>query len=511
MNPGFFGLLMPYGIFAFLVGLLLFFFTPTVPRILNIFHRLSHLHIYLGARMLKRASIIISEQGDLLLKRMSPTDIGTEKITFSEMEKEFADPLHAKSSWAGIPFAFGDEVHGFFFSLKDAAVGRREKEARDKDEVVIKATAQEKEMYEVAGWQKAVYELPKKTFELVNLNDIRYLITGEERGEYPQTVETFYKNSREPYKDGRSTAQILMLIVALLGPFLMMFLLWQQVTQRGGGGTSVLEGMLILSLPSTGLFSKLHDRLKNVDWQTVKAKIIFALKAGLVILPLPSVFVAIGHFASPDTAMILLIYLGIGFFFVPLLVELLKASDALTSTLSEKLIKMGLIAYRNPVFVETSKGYEIREYSRLDVDENQVVRHTLLGRQFGFTFEPDPELWGTEVADKKKIESTAVTDGGAKTNIPSGYKIIPEKQRAVYGSMVPSKVKHGAYYLWSGVFLQKFRHVATGNKTRKRLEKAKEEYGEEESQQRGLIMMVSILGIISLLAGIIVFFVLVGV
>lgn len=524
-------LLTPFGMFAFAGGLLLFFMLPMVPRVLNIFHRLSHVHLWLGARMLKRAAVVIAEQGDLLLKRMSPNDVGTEEIEFADDTKEFEDPHQAKSNWMGISFAFGDEAHGILFSLRDAAIGRREKQAEESDELVIKATEQEKEMYEVFGWQKAVYEFKEGVHELVNLNHIRQLMTGSERGEHPQRVKTYYKNSRVPYQNGPSTARLILLLVALIAPFGACFFIWQQVTNSGGGGGSTIVGFMALGLASSG---EITDRIKewfnNTDWHYVAERtaawMIHTTKVSLVVLPLPLLFGALAYFGSPMFSLLLFIIMAMGFLFIPILVEILKISDGITQSLATMLIKMGLMAYRTPVFEETPRGYTIREYSQLEeVDENNVAWHPLLGREFGFTFSPSPEMWGTELADKEELKATTLTDGGdpladpsenghrnAKTNIPSGYSIIPEKQRAMYGSMVPARIIDNKYYLWTGVALHRFAHVATGQKTFKRLEKSKEEFGEDDGMtDKSLITAMGVLGSLSLVAGIIVFFVLIGV
>jgi hypothetical protein len=528
----------PVGIVFLFGGLILFFGLPIVPRTLNIFHGLSRFHIRLGTRMLKRASVVISEQGDLLLKRMSPNDIGTEEMQFADETKEFEDPHQAKSHWMGIPFAFADEVHGVLFSLRDAALGRREKVAKENDELVIKATEQERDMYDVIGWQKAVYEFPTDVYELVNLNHIRHLMTGNERSEHPQRVKTYYRNSRIVYSDGPSTVRVILLLAALIGPFVATFFIWQNVGRGGAGGSSVI-GMLFLGLIGNPL-SAIKSRLSGGgsgggrDWRgmikTLARKVKHAIKVGVVVVPLPALFVAIGYYVAPTYAFILAVIMAIGFLFIPLLVEVLKISDGLTHALSHRLLKMGLAAYRSPVWEETPSGYRLREYSQLDkVDQEHVAWHSLLGRACGFTFTPGRESWGTEVVDTTELKGTMLADGSgdplappntatgshksaAKTNIPSGYSIIPEKQRAVYGSMVPASIKRDKYYLWAGVALGRFRNVATGRKTFKRLEKSKEEFGEDAGlSEKSLIIAMSVLGSLSLVSGIVVFFFIIGV
>lgn len=530
----------PFGWLTFILGIVLFFILPLVPRTLGIFHGLADFHMKLGARMLKRAAVVVSEQGDLLLKRMRPNDVGTEEIVFQSDTKEFEDPHEAKSNWMGIPFAFADETHGIFFSLRDCALGKREKQANEQDELVIKATEQEQNMYEVMGWQKALYELPKGVYELVNLNHVRHLITGSERGEHPQRVKAYYENSRKPYQDGTGVSKWIMLIVAMLAPFGMCFFIWQQMSTGGGGGggTKIIGFMALGLLGSDGIAEVIKtkanafaDRIKAVDWKYVAdrtaAWTIHTTKVLLVVAPLPILFAGIAYYLTLTMAIVMFSVLAMGFLFIPFMIEILKKSDGVTGSLSEILIKLGLSAYSSPVWVETPEGYRIREYSHLDVDEDTTTWHTLLGRYSGFSFDPNPSMWGTEVADKERVKSmTLGADGGsgdsdplkvdggeqksaAKTNLPSGYSIIPEKQRAVYGSFVPSRIRDGKYYLWTGIALSRYKNVATGEKTFKRLEKSKEEFGESDGiEDSSMLKAIMGTGVFSLIMGILVFFVL---
>jgi len=82
---------------------------------------------------------------------MSYDDAGVEKIAFNDVDKEFEDTHEAKSWWLGMRFGIADEVHGFFFSPLDAALGRRKHEARQDDAMVAKATADETNQYDVMG------------------------------------------------------------------------------------------------------------------------------------------------------------------------------------------------------------------------------------------------------------------------------------------------------------------------------------------------------------------------
>jgi len=76
---------------------------------------------------------------------------------------------------------------------------------------------------------------------------------------------------------------------------------------------------------------------------------------------------------------------------------------------------------------------------------------------------------------------------------------------------VPKRIRNNHYYLWSGIVLHRFAHAATGQKTFKRLEKAKEEFGEEDVDQRSLGLTMAAVGLVSLFTGIGLFFFLIGI
>jgi hypothetical protein len=437
-------LLSPIGMLAVLSGFLFFIISPFIPKATNEYHIFARFYQWLGASMLGRAAIVLSEQGDLLLKEMWPDDIGTEKMKFNETTKEFEDPAHRKSYWAGIPFALADEVHGILFDPRDPALGDRKRKAEEQSEMVIKATASERETYSVQGWVKGVLAFPKKTYELVDLTQVRQLVSGSERAEHPERVKEFYENSRDPYDDGTGTSRFIMIIVALIGPFAAM---WLIASQGGsGGGSSVSFGMLML------LFSMqaLSDVIGGVEWRR------WGIRIGIA-LPAVIIFGLVAVIAGATIAGILGVLFLLGFFTIPIIIFLLRPSAKATDKLAERLIKFGLFAYEKPVFEWTPRGYKTREYSHMDnVDEANVSWHTFLGKMTGFTFTPGPDSWDTEVADKDEIENKTVTDGGelvAQTNIPSGYRRMPDDGRAVYGDVVPSQLKGTNYYIHTGIAL----------------------------------------------------------
>jgi len=311
------------------------------------------------------------------------------------------------------------------------------------------------------------------------------LVFGQETADLPQRVDTYYQHSREPYQDSASTGQMVLLLAALIVPFVAVLLVFNHISGSGGGGGVVVSSLAIV------------PALKSVDWK-------YWAKTAAIALPIPSVILLLGVVVAPTYAFIILGILLLGFFLIPLLTQLLKISNGVSESLSRLLIKLGLIAYAEPVIEETPREYQLREFGDLEnVDRETVQWHSFLGRLVGFTFEPSEDVWGSEVANHKELSNTMITDGGGKTNLPSGFSIIPEKQRAHLGTFVPSKIKPNNIYIWTAIAFSRFENVATGEKTFNRLEKSKEEHGGSGGfDDKSLTIAMSIAGIISLLSGI---------
>lgn len=504
-------ILSPVGIMAFFMGLVVFFLMPFIPRATNMFHSFARFHQRLAGLMLKRAAIVVSEHGDLLLKRMSPDDAGTEKIEFSDDTKEFEDTNEAKDWWLGMAFALADEVHGVLYTPLDAALGRRKMEAEQGKGMLAKATSSEREKYGVQGWVRGVFEFPRDKYELVNLNNVRYMMTGSERAEHPQKIKSFYELSREPYKDGPSAARLIMIVVALIGPFAAMWVLSSQL--GSSASSSVSFSLLALLISGISLREYIDvDLLKKIG------------KGMVIVVPLPLIIVLLAVFVSPIYAAAVLVLFSFGFGLMPVMTQLLKFSDSASVAMSRLLLKLGLTGYDEPVLEFTPHGYETREFRNLgSINEEQVHWHTFLGRKFGFTFTPDPDVWDNEVVPNDDIQNASeiVTDGGkarqkesgdtrnasgVKTQIPAGFTRIPEQTRAVYGDFVPSTIKASKYYVSVGIALERFTHVAVGQKSHKRLRQAKEEFGGDSAlADRTIAFLMAGLGTLSFLTGILVF------
>lgn len=491
------------GLFAFLIGMLVFMGMPVVPRLTNELHSFARFHLFFATSMLKRAAVVVSEHGDLLLKRMSFDDIGVEKISFDDMEKDFGDPDNALHSWMGIPFAMADEVHGVLFDPRHAALGARKQSRKENNEYSARATKEEYSNHGVHKWKLGAFAFPEGVHELVDLGKVRHLVDGGERAEFPARVEKMYEYSRLPFQSGTSATRFILILVALLAPFAAM---WLIATRGGGGGNTdtVSYGALFLlaSLPSLGV----RATIGAINWKRT------AVVLG-VVMALFGSFLAMFIFVNPLFAVMFFIIIGAGFWFIPLLTQILKASDIMSGIIGPFLIRTGFSGYDNPVFEWTPEKYVLREYSKLDdVDEENVTWYALAGSLVGFTFEPSTRSWGAEVLKHEKVDAKAevVADGGRpnNSNIPSGFTRAPEMSRAdMLAAFVPQNLKSSNYYLHTGISTGRFTDSAVGKKSLERLLEAKEEHGGDSAlSDRSIIWAMVICGLFSSGLGVFVFF-----
>lgn len=509
------------GLFLLLLGVILFLALPVIPKATGQFRKFTNFHLWLSASLLGRAAIVVSEHGDLLLKRMTFDDLGVEKISFGNEDKEFEDPSSSLHHWLGIPFAMADEVHGVLFDPRHAALGQRKNASDERGETTIPATQYEWDQFGVHEWKRGVFEMPTK-FELVTLGAVRHLIDGGERAEYPKRVEKIYEHSRAPFESGTSPTRFILILAALLGPFAMMWLLATQGGGGGGGGGSTVGyGGTLLLLPSlrnrvTSVAKRVSGALKPsadrdsggdrepIDWKRL------GVTLG-VLLPLPTIFLLVFVFVSPITAILAFIVLGMGFWMLPILSILTRPSKRLSGGFSRMLLKLGLLGYEKPVLEWTPAKYQLREFSELD-DTGDVKWYGLQGSLIGFTYSPTPDSWGPEVMEEDEIKAgqEMVADGGSpqESNIPANYTRMPSMKRASsYAAFVPQTLKSDKYYLNTGIATGRFSDSAVGEKALSRLLWAKEEYGGGSGlSDKAIIYAMVGCGVLSTALGVFVFF-----
>jgi len=199
-------------------------------------------------------------------------------------------------------------------------------------------------------------------------------------------------------------------------------------------------------------------------------------------------------------------------FLAPLGLALLaRPIDALAGAYGKQLLALYLLSFERPVLEWTRRKYRVRDQRELEVDDDPEwygLGYSLLG----VSFTPDPDAWGTMTVDTQDIEAKMLADGGqdTTTNIPPGYQPVPdapELRRGDRGGFVPNRFNDDSYYVHSGISRGKYAGSATGERVLKRLLWAKDKYGGGSGlDQRQMMIAVGVLGMVSFLSGIGVFF-----
>lgn len=450
----------PVGLMCWMAGFVGFLTLPMWTKPTSN-RKFAGLHLWFSQFVMGRTAIVVSEHGDLLHKKMQFSDLGVEKIKFNDETKLFENVDDALSHWGPGRFALADEVHGLLFTPYHCSIGKRKHQSEEEQEMFAKATDDEWSAYNVSGWVKGVFSMPKK-HELVDLANMRYLVTGSERAEWPQRVTEYYKNSREPYGSGLGAIRPFLPVIAFLAVFAGM---WIVADQGGAATSSVSFGSLalLLAIPS-------GDRLKQVDWK----------RLGLITLGVTTpvgILALIAYLASPVLAAYVVVALVMGFTFIPFLAILARPVDKLGGAFGEIFLKTGFLGYGKPVFEFTPEGYKLREYDDLD-STAETQWYKLAGSLVGFTYTPDPDAY-PEALEKSDIEdgSEIVTDGSGDSNIPPGHTRSEQFSRADYGAFVPKRPKSTRFYVAAGRALKRLSGGAEGDKCQSRLEWAKEKFG----------------------------------
>lgn len=483
------------GAFALFGGVVTFFLLPIIPKITGIGKRIGRTYVWLSLWCLKRAALVVSEHGELLLKPMRFDDLGVEQIAFGEDTKDFEDPDAALSNWMGFPFALADEESGVLFDPRHAAIAERKRDLDERNIGPVLASESDWEAHRIHEWVPGVFELSGK-HELVDLTAINHLIDGGERAEYPARTENIYRLSRKvllgsKYKSLRILVPVLAFCVSLFT------VVYVGDTYGGGGGPDQIIGfgsvLLALAIPSARRVGRVIAGL------LVAVGVAAIVGYGLLVNPLVTIFTILTFFG--------------GLVAVPIISFLLRFSDRAAQFLSRLVyLKLGLLAFERPVLVWTDRGYRLREHASLDsVCQNRVRWFALAGSYIGFAFEPDPNNFEPEYIPPNELDSmgeVTLPDGGAEeTNIPAGFTRAPTLKRQVYGGFIPESIDGDRLYVNSGIALSKFNASADGERSMRRLLRAKEQYGEQASllsdrsllwATLGAMLLGSIMGVVLL-------------
>lgn len=457
-----FMLILGLAMLAWAVGFLAFHAAPILESGLDARRRVSNLHLWLCMFAVNKAAIVVQEDGQLLWKKMGYSDLNYLAVNVGDRFIPLQDVDNALSTWMGSPFTLADEVHGVMFDPRHAFVGSEKEDARERGDLIVRATDEEWNRWNVYGWVRAVFEVPAH-HSMVAIERVRHLISGDERAEDRDHTEEFYKLSRNPSGDQTSLLRLLVPPLVFLATLVVF---WQISTRSGGGGggesgSTVGFALAALAIPD------LRERLKDHGSTIVGLVLVTLVLVGLV---------AIAGFLL---TIVLVVSFAMGFFALPAIAMFLGLLNA-GGMVSKLLLWLGLMGYRNPVFVWTQTGYELRERSELD-DPEEVPTYRLGSSWVGFSFEPGEESFGPEKIDHAELEERQPVraDGdGIDTNVPTGQDRAPWTRRGSFGGFVPRRVDDAATYINSGVAAARMKHAATGGVANLVLQNAKEKFGD---------------------------------
>jgi len=469
----------PFGIFAVLLGFVMFFAIPLLGAATRI-QGPSRFMFWLASRPVSRAALVISESNDAVFKTMSFAEPGVERISFGDEEKSFDDPDGALHWWRGMRFALADEADGVLFDPRHAAIGAAKRLYDQREEAVFEATDNEALSWGIRKWIPAIFELPDR-HQILDLSSVRELVDGGERAEYPQRVESFYRHSQDPFSDGASMMKFLYPVIGFSIPFFGMWILASQIGSTSRNVSSVSFGMIGVLLALGGG--------PDIGWGTIWKHIVGFLRMFvllLVVIGVPiSGFIGLWQVAGPAAAVGLYLCFFAGFLFLPGLSFLFSVSSGAALILAQLFFKLGFLGYRQPVLEWTPWSYRLREKANLD-DPEDICWYGLFGSQVGVTYAPDADVWDDgerlPAENVRELAGPAVADSGeVATNIPPQYQPAPTVKRDIYGGFVPTHVDDEATYLDSAVALSRFSNSADGKMSMERLLLAKEKWGGDSS------------------------------
>jgi len=535
---GFVGtLLSPWGVVAVLLGFLVPLLLPVVPAVFGVGHSLARLHLWLGMKIHGRLAWVVDDADRLVPKRLHRhPETGDEHIRLDGETLSFEDPDLSLSKWMNVDMCLADGKYGVLFDPRHAALGGRIAELRDRDEAVVPAgSAVATEDYGIGQWVRGVVGFERGQYELPRLSWVRQVIGGRERATHPSTLEEFYRKSREPYEDDSGEwARLLAVIAAMILPAMAMWLVGDYISgggaapgPAGGGGDGGASGDNTTDL---GLVLFSLAGVTALPWRDWAWQAGFILAKVLIVGCSVGILIA-GHWLAVDSVGIAAtLALDIAFVLGLLLFGALLAFGAVVGFVGggvgSLLLRLGLVAYRRPVWVWRPDGYELVDYARLDVDERagDPVWYRAFGADVGFSFAPEPTSWPEHipVADIRAMSGSAgidpdtisvdeiadaVSDGGSRgvvdQNLPVGCVGVPELRRGGgYAGYVPEDPDERRVWVRSGVALNRLWDAATGDKSLAALLAAKEEYGGDTGLGEGAWLLATAgLALVSFAAG----------
>ena len=515
-----------WGAVFLLLGLLVPLLLPLVPATTGRAHALSQLHLWLAMKLHGRMAWVVDSKDRLIPRRLHrEPETGNEYVKLDGERLTFEDPDLSISKWKNVDMTLADGKYGVLFDPRHAAVGGRILDLRERDEAVIPASSpQATQQAGIGQWVRGVLSFPDGKYELPRLAWVRALFGGRERASDPAVLQEFYRKSREPYQDdGSEWARLLVVIGAMILPALSMWLVGDYIGSGGaaggggggGGGNGTDTELGVVALASLGSLAALRE----YPWRA------WARRALAILVPVLAWTLTIGsilgmHYVTASaygvgTMLAVDVAFVAGLLLFGLLLLVSAAVGIIGGGVGSVLMKLGLLAYRKPVWVWTREGYELHDWARVAEDKRaghaDPVWYRAYGADVGFSFAASPDSWGEHIElaelgamtgpEPAEIEvenpSAATADGGAfgdiaDDNLPAGWAGVPELRRGGgYGGYIPREPDHDQYYIHSGVALNRLWDASTGRKSQAALLAAKNEYGGDDSLGEGAWLMVT--------------------
>lgn len=454
----------PLGWTMFLVGLLLPFTVIVVANAIGWdWPREFTLGLAQGA--LYRSAIVVTEQGELLLKSVSLNEDGTAEVTVDGARETYSDPDGAVAWLKGAPFALADEVSGTFFDARHAWVGEQVQQAELDRELEAPATEEEGKHYGVRHWYRGVFELPEGLTS-VDPTAMRHILTGGESANDGRWARIFYKNSRQPKRANASFMRLLVPLIAFGAPILLLFVIRNYLADSGGGGGTIVSFSSLLPI---GL-----ESVRRADWRTIgkwvgaSCAVVFgtlALGVGLMVDPFTTILIA-GPLATALAIVVL----------TPVLASLSTITGPTVGAMYWRIALLGQgdldIVWRRGQWTTTAGA----------LDRPAAFEGRICGTNVAIGFDPD-EAFEEEISGTRVAASTEGLDqtGEIPSRIPVGYhrsKRFRREQHDQIGAFVPADLDLDADYLRVGPALNRLAGGMDGEATESKWQQAKEDLGE---------------------------------
>lgn len=460
-----------------------------------------------SATTLYRPSITFGEGNDLLYKRRGyDADQGAEVIGSGDGQLEIANPDDSIWSFHGTPLAIVDEFFGVAID-QTHLIPSEEYEHHQRENTLW--------VGDIMEWTNRAGKLAAPAFAAVpkagvpgKLESVRRLFGRGEEADHPDTTTELFAKAQQGHNETAMWKQALV----PLGAFVLTFLLWWFGAKYGPGGGSSQSPrtvgsslLLLLGLPSTSsLADAVRDRINAIrarlqtdgddDSQQVEKEdggrglaarlasaapsprtVGFGILAAIAVLATLVLLYVLFLFFGPLGLAIVLFTFGIGFAIFPFSGPLLnkRLPTAIAERLAGLYLRMGLLPYDNPNLELTTDGHRFVD------GDGDGPRYRLAGQHVGLTINDEDirDLYGNRAETATEVEIRASEGKPEVTGIPQGYVETDTLTYDRVKAFIPKDPSSDYLYARLDRIMQPFLNANIGNRSRKALEKAKEEYG----------------------------------